>query len=78
MQCNLFPICSICKFFLLQLEAIGKQLLLIFISSATAYPIWQLSFPPLVSPAATLPSAFSLFRHYHQEGAGEDTFNLIS
>lgn len=43
-----FP-CPVCRFPLRELEAIGKQLLLSFISSSTAYLIWQSSFPPLVS-----------------------------
>lgn len=68
---------SICRFFLLRLEAIGKQLLLIFISWATAYQFGCCHF--LLRSLLLLP----LSQPFHcspppQESGGEDTVSLIS
>lgn len=60
----------ISEFFPVRFETIEKQVLLTFIYSEAAYPIWQLSLPSLLFPAATLILAFSLFLLHHREGRG--------
>lgn len=70
--------CPIHRFSFLELEAIRKQLVWSFISSATAYLIWQWSFPPLFSPAAAPGSAFSVLPAATRGGGGADTDLILS
>lgn len=72
-----FPL-PISESFLLRFEAIRKQVLLIFIYSEAAYPIWQLSLPSLLSPAVPLISAFSRFLLHHWEGEGKGKIQTLS
>lgn len=58
------------EFFPVRFETIGKQVLLTFMYSEAAYPIWQLSLSSLLFPAATLFIAFSLLLLRHGEGGG--------
>ena len=53
----------------LDLKLLGETVLLIFIYSEAAYPVWQLSLPFLLPRAAnaTLILAFSLFFLHHRE-----------
>lgn len=60
----------ISEFFSLRFQAVAKQVLLIFIYSEAAYPIWQLPLPSLLSPAAALILAFLVFLLHQRDGEG--------